>query len=236
MDASLRALIIVPAYNEEANLAGVIDGIRATVPWADIAVVNDGSTDATSEVARSKGVVLLNLPFNLGIGGAVQTGYVFACEHEYDIAIQIDGDGQHDPSYVPVLLYPLRMDTADLVIGSRFVGPTSFRSNLARRMGIGWFARVVSFLIGQRVTDTTSGFRAANRLAIQLFATAYPQDYPEPESIIIAHRAGLRIQEVPAEMRERQGGRSSIDLWRSVYYVIKVTLAILMSAIRPISC
>ena len=235
MVASPRTLIIVPAYNEEVNLADVIDSICATAPWADIAVVNDGSCDATPEVARAKGVILLNLPYNLGIGGAVQTGYVFACEQGYDVAVQIDGDGQHDPIYLPVLLYPLEAGSADLVVGSRFIGPTSFHSSVARRAGIQWFAKVVSLLIGQRVTDTTSGFRAANRRAIQLFAADYPQDYPEPESIVLAHRAGLRLCEVPVEMHERQGGRSSINPWRSVYYMIKVTLAVLMSVVRPVS-
>ena len=164
----------------------------------------------------------------------MQTGYVFACEQGYDAAIQVDGDGQHDPGYLPVLLAPLEEDRADLVIGSRFVGPSSFRSSPARRVGIKWFAWVISWLIGQRVTDTTSGFRAANRAVIEYFAEAYPQDYPEPEAIVVAWRAGFRIREVPVEMHARQGGRSSINMWRSVYYMIKVTLSILVSMLRPV--
>jgi glycosyltransferase involved in cell wall biosynthesis len=228
-------LIIVPAYNEAANLARTIDSIRSDVPWADIAVVNDGSADATAEIARAKGVIVLNLPYNLGIGGAVQTGYVYAAENGYDVAIQVDGDGQHDPAYIPVLLAPLELGSADLVVGSRFIGPSLFRSSLARKIGIKWFALAISLLIGRTVTDTTSGFRAANRSVIEFFAAAYPQDYPEPETVVMVHRAGFRIQEVPVEMYERQGGRSSINVWRSAYYMIKVTMAILMSVFRPIS-
>ena len=234
MDVSTRILIIVPAYNEAESIASTIDSIRADAPWADIAVVNDGSQDATAEIARSKGVILLNLPYNLGIGGAMQTGYIFACERGYDVAIQVDGDGQHDPAYIPVLLAPMETGAADLVIGSRFIGPSFFRSSLPRLIGIRWFAALISLLIGRRVTDTTSGSRAANRSVIEFFASAYPQDYPEPEMVVFAHRAGFRIREVPVEMRERQGGKSSINLWRSIYYMIKVTLAILMSALRPI--
>ena len=232
---TLRVLIIIPAYNEAADLAQTICSIRQEAPWADTAVVNDGSVDATPEIARAEGVVLLNLPYNLGIGGAVQTGYIYAYENGYDVAVQVDGDGQHDPAYIPVLLAPLEMGTADLVIGSRFVGPCLFRSSLARRAGIHWFAWFVSFLIGQKVTDTTSGFRSANRSLIAFFARAYPQDYPEPETLVMAHRAGFRIQEVPVEMRARKGGRSSISPWRSAYYMIKVTIAIVMSVFRPLA-
>lgn len=229
-----RILVIIPAFNEAASLPHTIDAIRSEAPWVDIVVVNDGSADATPDVARAKGVMLLNLPYNLGIGGAMQAGYLFANEQGYHVAIQVDGDGQHDPAYIPVLLVLLQDQQADLIIGSRFIGPSSFRSSLSRWVGIQWFAMLVSLLIGRKVTDTTSGFRAANRHMIELFAASYPQDYPEPEAIVMAHRAGFRVAEVPVEMRVRQGGRSSINVWRSAYYMIKVTLAILMSFFRPI--
>lgn len=229
-----RVLVIVPAFNEADCLGRTIDSIRSEAPWVDIAVVNDGSVDDTPGIARAKGVILLSLPYNLGIGGAMQAGYLLAFEQGYQVAIQVDGDGQHDPAYIPVLLALLEDHHADLVIGSRFIGPSSFRSSLTRWVGIQWFALLVSLLIGQKVTDTTSGFRAANRRMIELFALSYPQDYPEPEAIVIAHRAGYRVAEVPVEMRMRQGGRSSINLWRSAYYMIKVTLAIVMSFFRPI--
>ena len=230
-----RILVITPAYNEAANICEVVRSVKQEVPVADVVVIDDGSWDDCARLAEGAGAIVIRLPFNLGIGGAMQTGYIFAWEQGYDVAIQVDGDGQHDPAYVPVLMAPLEDDSADLVIGSRFVGPSSFRSGLARRVGIHWFARLISLLIGQRVTDTTSGFRAANRSVIEFFASSYPQDYPEPEAIVVAHRAGFRIREVPVEMRARQGGKSSINLWRSAYYMIKVTLSILMSVFRPIS-
>ncbi len=232
---SLRILVITPAYNEAANIRNLVLDVRREFPIADVLVVNDGSADDTARLAEEAGAIVLSLPFNLGIGGAVQTGYVFAYEQGYDVAIQVDGDGQHDPAYLPVLMAPLEDGRADLVIGSRFVGPLSFRSSLARRVGIQWFAWIISLLIGQKVTDTTSGFRAVSREVIEFFACAYPQDYPEPEAVVVAHRAGFCIREVPVEMRVRQGGRSSINLWRSAYYMIKVTLAILLSVLRPIS-
>ena len=232
---SQRILVITPAYNEAVNIQAVILAVRREFAAADVLVVNDGSQDDTSRLARESGAIVLDLPYNLGIGGAMQTGYVFAYEQGYDVAIQLDGDGQHDPAYLPILLVPIADGTADLVIGSRFIGPSIFRSSLARRAGIKWFAWLISLLIGQTVTDTTSGFRAGNRSVIEFFASAYPQDYPEPESVVVAHRVGLCIQEVPVEMHVRQGGKSSINLWRSVYYAIKVTLAILMSVVRPIS-
>jgi glycosyltransferase involved in cell wall biosynthesis len=232
---SPRFLVIIPAYNEEADLGNTISSICKEAPWADIVVVDDGSKDATADIARDEGVVLLRLPYNLGIGGAVQTGYIYAFENGYDVAVQVDGDGQHDPAYIPVLVAPLEMGIADLVVGSRFIGPCMFRSGWARLAGIHWFARLVSLLIGQKVTDTTSGFRAANRALIAFFAHTYPQDYPEPETLIIAHRAGFRIQEVPVEMHARKGGQSSISPWRSAYYMIKVTIAIAMSFFRPLA-
>jgi glycosyltransferase involved in cell wall biosynthesis len=179
---------------------------------------------------------VITLPFNLGIGTAVQTGYLVAQDAGYDIAIQVDGDGQHPSSEIATLIAALQEGGVDLVIGSRFLTPGSFRSTRGRRLGIGLLARLVSLAVGHRLTDTTSGFRAAGPRAIALFAAAYPHDYPEVESVVVAHRAGLQIQEVAIEMHERQSGRSSITPIRSAYYMVKVTMAIAMVLLRrPVS-
>jgi hypothetical protein len=176
---------------------------------------------------------VLTLPFNVGIGGAVQTGFRYALERDYEIAVRLDGDGQHDAAELPKLLAPLRQGEADLVIGSRFVGPEgSYRPPLARRIGIRVFARLVSLLGGQRVTDTTSGFLALDRVGIELFASEYPHDYPEVEATLVALRSGLRLTQVQVDMRERETGTSSITFVRSLYYVVKVTLAVLVASLR----
>jgi glycosyltransferase involved in cell wall biosynthesis len=226
--------VIVPALNEALSIRQVVLDIRREYPLANVLVVDDGSVDDTAQLAKEAGALVLSLPYNLGIGGAMQAGYVFACEEGYDVAVQVDGDGQHDPMYLPVLLVPLEDDRADLVVGSRFIGPSHFQSSLARRAGIKWFSLLISLMIGQKLTDTTSGFRAVNRSVMEFFARTYPQDYPEPEAIVVVRRAGFRVQEVPVEMHQRQDGTSSITFWRSGYYVIKVTLAILMSFFRSI--
>jgi glycosyltransferase involved in cell wall biosynthesis len=194
--------------------------------------VDDGSTDGTSEAARGLGFRVLRLPMNLGIGGAVQAGYLWAHEHGYDAAVQFDGDGQHEAASMPALLEPIRTGTADMVVGSRFLGDGEFRSTLARRVGIRYLARLIRLRCGARVTDSTSGFRAAGRAAIALFARGYPSDYPEPESIAIAARAGLRVVEVPARMRDRAHGASSITLLRSVLYMVKVSVALVLLPAR----
>jgi len=175
---------------------------------------------------------VLRLPFNLGIGGAMQTGYRFAFEHGYDVAVQIDGDGQHDPSQLPAILAPVLSGEADLCVGSRFTGPGAYRSSFARRVGIKIFARIVSAVVRQKVTDTTSGFRAVNRKGIALFAADYPHDYPEVEATVLLVKHKLRLMEVPVEMRERGGGASSITALRSIYYMTKVLLAIFVGLFR----
>ncbi len=228
-----RVVAVVPAYREEAAIAGVIEEIRAFDPAIDVVVVDDGSPDGTAAAASRAGAAVVRLPFNLGIGATVQTGFRYALEHGYDTAVRLDGDGQHDPAELPALLEALGRGDADVVTGSRFVGVDGdYRPPLARRIGITWFARLVSLLTGQRVTDTTSGFQALNRKGIALFARDYPSDYPEVEATLLVLRSKLRLVEVPVRMREREHGASSITLVRSVYYVLKVTLALLVAMAR----
>ena len=228
----LERLAIVPALNEEETVGRVIDEIREFDPGFDIVVVDDGSIDRTAGVAADRGAHVLRLPFNLGIGGAMQTGYRFAFEHGYDIAVQIDGDGQHDPAQLPAILAPVLAGEADLCVGSRFAGGSGYQSSFARRVGIRVFAAVVSVIVRQKVTDTTSGFRAVNRKGIALFAADYPHDYPEVEATVMCVKHKLRLTEVPVEMRERAGGESSITALRSIYYMTKVLLAIFVGLFR----
>jgi glycosyltransferase involved in cell wall biosynthesis len=221
-----RCLVIVPAYNEEATIAEVVFELRDFDPELEVLVVDDGSTDATAACAEEAGARVLRLPLNLGIGGAVQTGFMYALEHDYDIAVQVDGDGQHDARELARLLEPVLADRADLAIGTRFSSMRTYRAPLARRIGIGMFAALVSLRVRQRMTDTTSGFRAVNRRGIRLFAADYPHDYPEVEAVVTAARGKLRVCEVPVLMRPRLGGSSSITAFRSFYYVVKVLLAL----------
>jgi len=230
----LRRIAIVPARNEADSIGGVLDELRAFDPALDVVVVDDGSSDGTFAIAAGRGAAVVRLPFNLGIGGAVQTGFKYALEHGYDVAVRLDGDGQHLPSELPKLLAPLEADEADIVVGSRFAdgGEGDYRPPIARRAGIGFFARVVSLLVGQRVTDTTSGFQALNRKGIALFAADYPHDYPEVEATVMVHKHRLRLREVAVHMREREHGRSSINALRSIYYVVKVSLALFVGLFR----
>jgi glycosyltransferase involved in cell wall biosynthesis len=231
----VRVLAIVPAFNEERSLPAVVAGLRRSAPAVDVCLVDDGSTDGTADVARSLGVTVLSLPVNLGIGGAVQTGYRWARDHGYDVAVQVDGDGQHDATYLPALVDAVGAGHAALAIGSRFAGPRiegAFRSTWPRRAGIRYLSWMLRLRCGARVTDPTSGFRAAGRQAIELFARSYPPDYPEPESIAVAARAGLMVTEVPVRMSERLHGESSISAWRSFYYLVKVSLALVVLPTR----
>jgi hypothetical protein len=222
----------VPAYNEAASVGRVIDEIRAARPAFDVLVVDDGSRDATAAVARARGARVVSLPFNLGIGGAVQTGYRYARAHGYELAVQVDADGQHDPADLAALVAPVLAGEADFAVGSRFAGAGTYRAPLGRRLGIRLFAGTISRLTGQRVTDTTSGFRAANRRAIELFAEDYPHDYPEVETTVMVVKERLRLVEVPVCMRERAAGRSSITAARSAYYVAKVMVALFVGLFR----
>lgn len=222
----MKRLIIIPAFNEAENLPKVISSIEELQQDFDYVVINDGSTDNTRDLCEKDNLTVVNLPINSGIGVAVQTGYKYALYNDYDIAIQIDGDGQHDVSYLKEIIEPLEKDEADVVIGSRFIERQGFQSSGTRRMGIKLLSFFICICTGVRVKDVTSGFRAVNKRFIQVFAEDYSKDYPEPEAIVTAKMYGGRIIEMPVVMKEREAGRSSITLWKSVYYMIKVTLAI----------
>jgi len=224
---------IVPAWNEAGAIGGVVDEVRSVSAEIEVVVVDDASRDETASIAEAHGATVLRLPFNVGIGGAVQTGFRYALEQGYERAVRLDGDGQHDASQISKILAPIEAGEADLVIGSRFVDPDwTYRPPLARRMGIRIFARLVSMLGRQRVTDTTSGFIALDRAGIELFAVEYPHDYPEVEATLVALRSGLRLAQVQVEMRERTAGTSSITFLRSLYYIVKVTLALFVASLR----
>ena len=230
---SARIVAVVPAFDEAEAIGAVVSEIRDFDPGIDVVVVDDGSGDGTSDAAVAAGAVVVRLPFNLGIGAAVQTGFRYALEQDYDVAVRLDGDGQHDARELPKLLAPLERGEADVVTGSRFRDENGgYRPPLGRRLGITWFARLVSLLSRQQVTDTTSGFQALNRPAIALFARDYPSDYPEVEATVLLLKHRLRLLEVPVEMRERETGSSSITFLRSLYYAIKVTLALFVGMAR----
>jgi hypothetical protein len=229
---ALRRMAIVPAFNEEGSIGAVVGELLAYDPGLRVVVVDDGSTDRTAEAARASGAKVISLPFNLGIGGAVQTGFRYAWEQGFDVAVRADGDGQHDPAELDAILRPVLADEADVAVGSRFIGGDGYRSSRSRRAGIRLLAWIVSALTRQRITDPTSGFQAANRLGIRLFAADYPHDYPEAEATVMVFKHRLRLQEVPVKMRARESGRSSITTVRSVYYMIKVVLAIFVALFR----
>jgi glycosyltransferase involved in cell wall biosynthesis len=228
----MKRIAIVPAYNEEDAIVSVIRELAAFDPGVDVLVVDDASHDATAERARSAGARVVTLPFNLGIGGAVQTGFRYAAEQGYQLAIRVDGDGQHDPAELGPLVELVEGGHADVCVGSRFAGAEGYRSSATRRIGIRILAGTVSLLTSQRMTDTTSGFQVLNRNAIELFAADYPHDYPEVEAAVMVHKHRLRLAELPVRMRERAGGRSSIRGYRTVYYMAKVMLAILIGSLR----
>jgi glycosyltransferase involved in cell wall biosynthesis len=230
---ALRSLVIVPAYNEAAAIAATIADIRGGFPEAAVVVVNDGSRDGTAEAAQAAGAAVLHLPFNLGIGGSVQAGLKYAVRHGFEIAVQVDGDGQHPASEIPKLIAPILAGEADVVIGSRFLpGSDGYRSTRERRAGIFLLRLLNRLFIRQKISDATSGFRAYNRAAIALLAQSYPRDYPEPEAVVLLARRGFRLRETPVAMRERQGGRSSIRGWRAYYYMLKVMLSLTIEMLR----
>ena len=230
-----RILVIIPAYNEEAAILNTVRDLQRQFPAADYVVINDCSRDRTREILRANQLNYIDLPLNLGIGGGVQTGFQYALEHDYDIALQFDGDGQHDASFIQPLCEPILAGQADMTVGSRFVPGTDangFRSSAARRMGISFLSFLVQLMTGCHVYDVTSGFRAFGKGMIAYFARHYAQDYPEPEAVVAALVFGYRVQEIPVRMRERQGGISSISPIKSVYYMVKVSLAIILAGLR----
>jgi glycosyltransferase involved in cell wall biosynthesis len=227
MDNRKKTLIIVPAYQEEANILRVIEDIRTHLPQAEIVVINDGSTDQTGPLARGAAVKVIDLSFNMGIGASVQTGFKYAREHDYTEAMQIDGDHQHPAEEGPRLLQILAEKKADLVIGSRFIAPTGYQGSWARRAGNRLFQWVNALIVGQEIIDNTSGFRAYSRRAIELLSQTYLGEYPEPESIGYLKSQGCSIVEIPVRMRRRTGGTSSITPLRSVYYMVRVLTSIL---------
>lgn len=224
----MRILIIIPAYNEEKNIVNVVNRINSLNMQIDYLVVNDCSTDNTLECLKNNGIDYISLPINLGIGGGVQTGYKYALENGYDIAIQHDGDGQHDPMYFKDVLEPIITNEADIVIGSRFIEKQGFQSSAIRRVGIALLSKLIEISCGVKVKDVTSGYRAVNRKYLSFYANDYPSDYPEPEAIVSASLRGARIKEVPVIMNERQNGVSSINLIKSIYYMVKVSLSIII--------
>ena len=227
-----RKMVMVPALDEEGSVGRVVEEVRREAPGYDVVVIDDGSTDATAALARAAGATVISHPFNLGIGGAVQSGYRHAFLGGYAVTIQVDGDGQHDPAEIGKLERGLASSGADLVWGSRFLEQAGYKVPRLRRAGRAIFARIVSMITREPISDPTSGFRIANRRAIELFARDYPHDYPEVEGILMAHSHDLEISEVPVRMRQRETGRSSINMLTAGYYMVRVLLAILVGLFR----
>ena len=224
----LKVLVIIPCYNESENICRVVQRLKATCPDVDYLVVNDCSTDDSARILRENGYNYLDLPLNLGIGGGVQSGYLYATAHDYDITVQMDGDGQHDPAYLMEIVQPVLDGECDMCIGSRFVKKEGFQTSFMRRVGIRFLSGLIFLLSGHRVLDVTSGFRATNARMTAYFARHYAIDYPEPEAALAAILADFKVAEAPVVMRERQGGVSSIHSFKSVYYMIKVSLALII--------
>lgn len=228
----MKKIIIIPAYNEEENIERTVKAIQKSAQGFDYVIINDCSTDNTRKICEEKEFNIVNLPINLGIGGAVQTGYKYAYENGYDVAVQVDGDGQHDPEFLNTMADYLIEHQVDMVIGSRFIEKKGFQSSITRRIGIKFFSGLIKILTGKTITDPTSGLRMIGRNVMEIFSRDYPRDYPEPESIVAVLRKNMKIEEIPVVMLERQGGVSSISPKKSIYYMVKVTLAILIERIR----
>lgn len=232
MGKKRKFLIIIPAFNEEENIYKTVNDIIQNAPQFDYIVINDCSTDKTAQICKNNKFNYINLPINLGIGGAVQTGYRYAYENGYDMAVQVDGDGQHDVTFLKKMADTMEECNVDMVIGSRYIEKKGFQSTFMRRVGIVYFSWLIYFISKVRITDPTSGLRMVGRKGIELFTQDYPKDYPEPETTVAMLRRGMSVVEIPVVMRERQGGESSIRAWKSVYYMIKVTMAILIESVR----
>ncbi len=224
----MKVLVIIPCYNEEKNIERVINRLKNTVPSVDYIIVNDCSQDASEKICAQNGYNYLSLPVNLGIGGGVQSGYLYACDNDYDITVQMDGDGQHSPKYLQDVINPVLNGEFDMCIGSRFIKKEGFQTSFMRRLGINILSLLIQILCGAKVKDTTSGFRACNKELTAYFAKNYAQDYPEPEAIISSVLGGWRVGEVPVIMEERIEGVSSIGPFKSVHYMVKVILALMV--------
>lgn len=224
----MKKLIIIPAFNESESIYNTVREIKQNAPDFDYVVINDCSTDATRQICMEHNLNYIDLPINQGIGGAVQTGYLYAYENGYDLAVQVDGDGQHNPVFLGEMAKVLEREQADMVVGSRFIKKEGFQSSVTRRIGIKYFTCLIKIMTGKRITDPTSGLRMIGKDVIQLFAKDYPRDYPEPESIVDILCKKKKVIEVPVLMRERQGGVSSIRMGKTVYYMVKVSLAIVL--------
>ncbi len=230
----MKILVVVPAYNEAGSIRGVIEDLRNNFPEGEVLVVNDGSSDSTGALARGFGANVIDMPYNVGIGGVMQTGFIHALREGFEAAIQFDGDGQHRADEISKILRPWQIEGADLVVGSRFLSEEGFTSSVQRRIGAKILSFVVTALIRKKITDTTSGFRLYSRKAIEFFADYYPEDYPEVEALILAHKKGFRIKEVAARLDPRATGKSSITTTRAVYYMVKVLLAILVDLLKKL--
>ena len=228
----MKKLVIIPAFNESGSILRAVQDIKEHAPGFDYVVINDCSTDDTLKVCQENGLNHVNLSVNLGIGGAVQTGYLYGCQNHYDLAVQFDGDGQHDAAYLEQMAEELVRTNSDMVIGSRFIEKEGFQSSGLRRVGIRYFSALIRLVTGERVTDPTSGMRMVNRDVMKIYAENYPKDYPEPESVVAILRKKKKVTELPVIMREREEGTSSIAGPKSAYYMIKVTLAIFMEILR----
>lgn len=228
----MKKLVIIPAYNEQGGIEKVVRDVEKHAPDFDYVIINDCSTDNTLEVCKKNGFHVVNLPVNLGIGGGVQTGYVYAFRNGYDLAVQLDGDGQHNAKYLDAMAGMLCKERLDMVIGSRYIKKEGFQSSGIRRLGIRYFTALIKLVTGEKITDPTSGMRMAGRDVIEIYAKNYPKDYPEPESVVAVLKKGKRVAEIPVQMNARESGVSSISPRKSVYYMIKVSLAILMASVR----
>ncbi len=228
----MKSIVIIPAYNEEKSIEKTVADIRENAPEFDYVIVNDCSSDNTLAICREKGLHVLNLPINLGIGGAVQTGYLYALKNGYDYAVQFDGDGQHDAKYLHQMRDYMAEHQLNMLIGSRFIEKEGFQSSGIRRFGIRYFSSMIHLFTRTRITDPTSGMRMVDREVIEIYAGSYPKDYPEPESVVAILNMGKKVAEYPVVMRERTEGVSSISPMRSIYYMVKVTLAILVELLR----
>ena len=226
----MKKLVIIPAYNEEGNIEKTVTDIQKNAPDFDYVIINDCSTDNTLRICREKGYNVINLPVNLGIGGGVQTGYIYGWRNGYDIAVQFDGDGQHTASFLTTMADYLVENHLDMVIGSRYITKDGFQSSGFRRAGIRYFTWLIKLLTGQKITDPTSGMRMVNRDIMELFAKDYPKDYPEPETVTYILKKKKKVAEIPVLMNAREAGVSSISPVNAVYYMIKVTMSILMAA------